>query len=76
MAQWVPYTDHEDSTQDDEPLQERACRECGSVFTITVAEGDWYAAKAMVLPKRCLACRGGKCSLSHACYGGAIPANG
>jgi Probable zinc-ribbon domain len=34
----------------------RDCRDCGSSFTLTTGEIDFYAARGLVPPKRCAAC--------------------
>jgi hypothetical protein len=39
----APHTPHELPPQDDRPLEQRACRECGVVFIITIAEGNRMA---------------------------------
>jgi CxxC-x17-CxxC domain-containing protein len=33
------------------------CGECGAVFVFTKAEGDFFAARGLLPPKRCRACR-------------------
>lgn len=39
------------------PLIQRNCKDCGQVFHIYISERDDYIAKKLQLPKRCKKCR-------------------
>lgn len=42
--------------QGSESTYPRTCRDCGTMFDITVQQRQWYVDRGLTLPRRCDAC--------------------
>lgn len=47
----------EDFDQQTEGAEVRACRDCGTAFSLPDTEKDWFAQRGLSLPVRCKGCR-------------------